>query len=221
MHKVSERVRIFHTLSRISLPHIDTLAIYLAEIFSAASHKRRAFASCVQAMSDLQALPWSAPKRDCNELCSSCGLARACSRARGEDCKKARAIFALSLATSGSDPLGRKRVALGLSGKGPRKEKWRNVVLRNLGIKESSVKNLAEVPVAPHHWAAGARERAKKIGGKGPATTYLQRKKSADVATSPPAGQMARAQRREAFSSRLSADSRKRPQKQQKTERES
>ena len=124
-------------------------------------------------MSDLQALSWSAPKRDYNKLRSSCGLTRVCSCAWGEDCKKAQAIFALNLATSGNDPLGRKCIVLDLSGKGPRKEKWRTVVLRNLGIKESSVKNLAEVPVAPHHWTAAAREHAKKIGGKGPATTYL------------------------------------------------
>jgi hypothetical protein len=42
-------------------------------------------------------------------------------------------------------------IALNLSGEGPRKMKWRAVVLKNVGITESSVKNLAEVPVAPHH----------------------------------------------------------------------
>jgi hypothetical protein len=53
--------------------------------------------------------------------------------------------------------------------------KWRAVVLKNLGITESSVKNLAEVPVAPHHLTVDQHKHTENLGAKGPAMTYLRK----------------------------------------------
>lgn len=121
----------------------------------------------------MQTLSWSSSKQEYNSLRSSNGLKRVCSCAWGEDCKKAQLIFVLNVAVNGNDPRGGKCIGLNLSGNGARKEKWRNIVLKNLGVKETSVKDLARVPVAPHHWTVGMHEHMKKIGGKGPTTTYL------------------------------------------------
>ena len=101
----------------------------------------------------------------------------------GEDCKKAQAIFALNLATSGNDPLGRKCIVLDLSGKGPRKEKWRTVVLRNLGSQRIFSQESSSSPSPLDRWRARAREenRRQRVQQR----RILQRKKSADFATSP------------------------------------
>jgi hypothetical protein len=116
-------------------------------------------------------LSWDAGKKQINALGRSLGIKVNCACKWGAVCKKAHVLFALNRSQGVDDPRGKPCINLNLYGNDTKKTAWRDIVLRNLKIKEQP-KNLHNVCVAPHHWSVSQLKYFETNNAK-PSTTYL------------------------------------------------